>query len=170
MEFDSEWGLTQHYIQSPDHHYCRFCYEHFDDEDDLEEHNDDEHGYCSLCDKVCPVISCLYITMLNSLIISQLFKTEEGLHQHSRQVHRYYCEDCEEVYGSEWALTQHYIQSSDHHYCRFCDENFDDEDDLDEHNNDEHGYCSSCDKVRWKIFSLYASTLNALACCPAIQD
>lgn len=91
---------------------------------------------------------------------SQLFRTEEGLHQHNRQVHQYYCEDCEEVYGSEWALTQHYIQSPHHHYCRFCDEHFEDDDVLEEHNDDEHECCNSCDKVRSVTSSLDATMLN----------
>lgn len=86
--------------------------------------------YCDLCDRS--------------------FGTNYSLQQHQEasERHRRYCDDCEKEFDTERALTQHYIQSLRHAYCRFCKEHFDDDDDLKDHNNEQHGYCESCNKVR----------------------
>ena len=52
-EFNSEWGLTQHFTHSSYHYYCEFCDEHFDDEASLEQHDEyNRHGYCDWCNEV----------------------------------------------------------------------------------------------------------------------
>ncbi len=50
------------------------------------------------------------------------------------------CSDCNKDFASNMALIQHFTQSPRHHYCRTCDEHFDDWDDLYEYYDEEHDY------------------------------
>jgi len=79
------------------------------------------------------------------------------------------CNDCDRDFASQSALIQHLTNNSAHHYCARCDEDFNDEDDLEthyeedhhyccsrifdnehdlrQHKNDRHWYCESCDRI-----------------------
>lgn len=84
--FDSAEGLRQHYIQSGDHAYCRFCSILFDDFDDLLEHGEEYHYVCRGCDR--------------------LFQTERELLSHKECSHNY-CRDCDRFFRSKSNLEQH---------------------------------------------------------------
>ncbi|EAU92390.1 hypothetical protein CC1G_00609 [Coprinopsis cinerea okayama7 len=96
LDFSSPLGLKEHYVQSPEHAYCQYCVEHFDDEWDLEDHNDAFHVRCEDCNR--------------------FFKNEFGLHEHYRQspYHRdQYCTPCRRLFTSENAYKNH-LRSSIH--------------------------------------------------------
>ncbi|KAI0686940.1 hypothetical protein BC835DRAFT_428508 [Cytidiella melzeri] len=92
-EFNTQAALTKHYIRSSRHAYCQFCDEHFDDESDLDDHNDDEHWRCSPCD--------------------ELFDTEEDRDEHMEEFH-WYCKSCDRIFGSEQSLDMHLRTSKIH--------------------------------------------------------
>ncbi|RPD70241.1 hypothetical protein L226DRAFT_470587, partial [Lentinus tigrinus ALCF2SS1-7] len=66
--FDSQYGLKEHYVQSPQHAYCQYCDRHLRDRAALLQHYAWEHHLCESCDKILP--------------------TAGGLHEHRRQKHR----------------------------------------------------------------------------------
>lgn len=80
-EFYTWIGLKEHYVQSPDHHYCQYCRIHLDSASQLQSHYEDEHGYCHLCERA--------------------FKSNIGLHQHNQQKHAsMYCVPCKRLFLS----------------------------------------------------------------------
>ena len=64
------------------------------------------------------------------------------------------CNDCNLDFPSYEKLRQHWIKARKHHYCRNCDEHFDDQTELEEHHADEHYYCECCGSVRFHHVSL----------------
>ncbi|EGN93768.1 hypothetical protein SERLA73DRAFT_126614 [Serpula lacrymans var. lacrymans S7.3] len=92
VEFSTRTGLKEHYVQSRNHAYCQYCDEHFEDREDLIDHNHDNHSYCPSCNKV--------------------FKNDFGLHEHNRQVH-HYCVSCKRLFVSASNLQAH-MNSSTH--------------------------------------------------------
>lgn len=68
--FSSQWGLTQHYVQSPRHAYCQKCRRLFPDWSALYDHYDEQHYYCSVCSSVRQLrcgMTCRGNTYLHSL-------------------------------------------------------------------------------------------------------
>ncbi|KAI0686942.1 hypothetical protein BC835DRAFT_1377904 [Cytidiella melzeri] len=126
VDFDTGVGLTQHYIQSPYHAYCRFCDQHFYDDDDQKDHMNDTHAPCKGCIKI--------------------FATQQGLHEHSRQAHPY-CESCRLTFQNKTNLDMHLLTSAIHnprnHLCpgRGCGRSFISYPDLTKHF--ESGTCPS---------------------------
>ncbi|KIJ50646.1 hypothetical protein M422DRAFT_224621 [Sphaerobolus stellatus SS14] len=92
MDFATWVGLEQHWIQSGRHAYCRICQEHFNGDEDLDDHYDEAHYPCKSCNK--------------------LFNNERGLHEHNRQKH-WYCIDCRRLFQSQSNLNSH-LNSSTH--------------------------------------------------------
>ncbi|KAM5541067.1 hypothetical protein V8D89_005378 [Ganoderma adspersum] len=87
-DFASNMALIQHFTQSPRHHYCRSCDEHFHDWDDLYDHYDEEHYYCSIC--------------------NQVYESELGLHEHRRIIHAdEYRVPCKRMLRDNNALRHH---------------------------------------------------------------
>src|ERR1700722_6587135 len=81
FDFPTFIGLKEHWVQSPRHHYCQRCSEHFEDEDDLDQHYRDYHYYCGPCAK--------------------FFKDDLGLHEHRRQSSaHHYCAPCKRLFQS----------------------------------------------------------------------
>lgn len=77
-QFSSQWGLTQHYVQSPRHVYCQKCRRLFPDWSALYSHYDEQHYYCSVCGSVCQLRCerpCSDITHLNPLSRSSNLKS-----------------------------------------------------------------------------------------------
>ncbi|EIW62192.1 uncharacterized protein TRAVEDRAFT_164034 [Trametes versicolor FP-101664 SS1] len=86
--FSSQWGLTQHYVQSPRHAYCQKCRRLFPDWSALYSHYDEQHYYCSVC--------------------SSIFDFEVGLHEHRRQKHaNLYCVPCKRMFQNANNLDSH---------------------------------------------------------------
>jgi hypothetical protein len=80
-DFHTWIGLKEHYVQSPDHHYCQYCNIHLDSASQLQSHYEVEHGYCHLCERA--------------------FKSDIGLHQHNQQKHAsVYCFLCKRLFLS----------------------------------------------------------------------
>ena len=80
--FYSRHALEQHWIQSSRHDYCYRCDEHFDDEEELEDHYDECHIWCRKC--------------------GRFFKDMRGLREHYRQSQsHYYCPTCDRHFQSE---------------------------------------------------------------------
>jgi len=107
-DFPTRSGLEQHWDQSSQHSYCRICDEHFDDEDELEDHYDDNHHYCRSCGK--------------------FFTNQRGLKEHFRQSsNHHYCIACDRHFQSENNLRNH-LKSSIHQpknsRCPFCGATF----------------------------------------------
>ncbi|EPS93961.1 hypothetical protein FOMPIDRAFT_1020323, partial [Fomitopsis schrenkii] len=86
LDFATFYQLKQHWVASPRHNYCQDCNEHFDDQDELDEHYEEEHYYCAVCRK--------------------LFTNQIGLHEHNRQCH-HYCPDCRRLFNNENNLRSH---------------------------------------------------------------
>ena len=80
--FYSWHARQQHWIQSSRHDYCQSCDEHFDDEEELEDHYEECHFWCREC--------------------RRFFKNTHGLKEHYRQskVH-HYCPPCDRHFQSE---------------------------------------------------------------------
>ncbi|KAI0791146.1 hypothetical protein C8Q75DRAFT_891022 [Abortiporus biennis] len=101
-DFRSEYGLTQHFVQSPRHFYCQKCDIHFPSEPDLEDHYYYNHYWCEIC--------------------RRRFNTELGLREHTRQKHElpiafdFNCPFCDESFASERNLQEH--QGSSTHQPR----------------------------------------------------
>jgi len=51
------------------------------------------------------------------------------------------------AFKSEHGLQSHYRQSPDHHVCMACGYDFDDEDELWEHAEEDHNACPQCHEV-----------------------
>ncbi|KAI0758799.1 hypothetical protein C8Q74DRAFT_1388531, partial [Fomes fomentarius] len=93
-DFTTAVGLIQHYIQGNLHPYCRWCDDHFEDFEDLDDHYEDAHWYCDACDKC--------------------FRDDVGLHEHRRQTHAdRYCVPCKRIFQNANNLRQ-YEKSSIH--------------------------------------------------------
>src|SRR5216683_6802201 len=76
------------------------------------------------------------------------------------------CDDCGLDFEDEEAQRQHYIQSSNHHYCRECDRHFDLEESRIQHMFAKHWYCRLHDKVyRFGFSPVYLSRLTMLPIC-----
>jgi hypothetical protein len=74
------------------------------------------------------------------------FGSWNALNQHRRNSPRHaYCFDCEEEHYTWNRLERHYRESYDHNWCEICQADFDDEEDLDEHREDDHEQCPRCD-------------------------
>ncbi|TFK18694.1 hypothetical protein FA15DRAFT_728928 [Coprinopsis marcescibilis] len=83
-------GLKEHYVQSPFHHYCQHCNEHFSEREILEDHYERHHHRCKDC--------------------NQFFRNELGLHEHHRQSPRHshlYCVPCRKLFQSTNNLNNH---------------------------------------------------------------
>ncbi|KAF9564945.1 hypothetical protein CPC08DRAFT_606412, partial [Agrocybe pediades] len=107
-DFATWVGLKEHWVQSPNHDYCQYCDEHFNDDYDLEVHNHQCHPFCSRCNKV--------------------FKNDHGLSEHRRQSpNHHFCLPCGREFSSANSLEQH-LMSSIHREknvkCPGCDSKF----------------------------------------------
>ncbi len=68
----STWiGLQQHYDQSEGHLYCRYCDEHFDNDEDFIEHGEDNHWVCGGCVKVNNPIS-MVLSVSDFYLLSEI--------------------------------------------------------------------------------------------------
>ena len=93
-DFDTRVGLKEHWVQSLDHDYCQHCDIHFEDEEDLHIHFDENHYWCSSCNK--------------------FFINQKGLEEHYRQSPRHhYCVPCKRHFVSASNLAAH-LNSSIH--------------------------------------------------------
>jgi len=117
--------MQQHWSQSLNHAYCRRCDDHFDDRDELEDHYDRSHDFCSVCRRV--------------------FANIYGLKEHYRQSEQHhYCSPCDEHFDDTYELEDHYERS--HHLCSVCRRVFANNYGLKEHYHEQHHYCSPCDR------------------------
>ena len=66
----------------------------------------------------------------------------------------YLCDDCDKDFVIALALTQHYMQSARHAYCRLCEDLFDDWEDLYDHYEEEHYHCDECNQVHQQLCSI----------------
>ncbi|OAX39224.1 hypothetical protein K503DRAFT_769706 [Rhizopogon vinicolor AM-OR11-026] len=100
-DFNSRLGLTEHYVQSPDHHYCKYCRIHLDSASQIQNHNEAEHAYCRLCERH--------------------FKSNIGLHEHNRQKHAsVYCVPCRRQFLSPSNCQSHLNSSLHRAEDTFC--------------------------------------------------
>jgi hypothetical protein len=60
----------------------------------------------------------------------------------------YWCHRCDRWFGSDRALDQHTRNSSLHHTCRLCDEEYEDQPELIQHYQVDHWFCTACIEVR----------------------
>jgi len=87
-DFDTFPGLRSHWANSYSHAFCTLCNEHFDDRQELAEHNMNDHPTCDSC--------------------GLRFSGQEGLHQHNRQSHSdRYCVPCRRVFQNANNLDAH---------------------------------------------------------------
>jgi hypothetical protein len=68
-----------------------------------------------------------------------------------------------QVFKSEDGLQSHYKQSLDHHFCTECQCDFDDEDDLWDHAEDDHHACRECHEVSTNSDSNHRTCLSILS-------
>ncbi|KAL2913945.1 hypothetical protein HK105_206536 [Polyrhizophydium stewartii] len=106
-------NVAAHWCDSLEHDYCQSCDEHFDDNEELQDHymyycSQDVHGLpeCPVCDNH--------------------FESRTKLNTHIRRFHNY-CDLCRRNFGDEHALDQHL--NSDIHKpkdkeCPFCRRGF----------------------------------------------
>ncbi|KAJ5570316.1 C2H2 finger domain-containing protein [Penicillium hispanicum] len=119
------------YVQVVDDQYwCRLCARWFTLYDGVYNHcqTTSQHEWCELCERV--------------------FESEKAFRQHCQSTTQHeWCGDCERVFATEDALEQHYKSSSCHHVCLECEDRpeFAYEYDLEEHYENEHGYCYDCE-------------------------
>ncbi|KAN0132176.1 hypothetical protein V8E53_009942 [Lactarius tabidus] len=67
--------------------------------------------------------------------------------QHKDDSSHWACDVCNLYTGSHDSLRQHYIQDSNHHYCKVCDEDFKFEESRRQHIDAKHWYCEQHDQV-----------------------
>ncbi|KAI0341165.1 hypothetical protein BDW22DRAFT_1359397 [Trametopsis cervina] len=78
------------------------------------------------------------------------FPHYRALQQHRETSSRhtgFFCQECDKEFATEQGLKEHYIQSPRHPYCPFCEEHFDDRDEVAEHHSQYHYPCLSCRKL-----------------------
>ncbi|QRV87649.1 C2H2 zinc finger [Ceratobasidium sp. AG-Ba] len=76
---------------------------------------------------------------------NRYFGSYDALWQHERASSRHnMCEDCGVDYWTFEDLREHWVESPGHHYCTFCEDHFDSEYELDDHNDETHQYCDNC--------------------------
>ena len=79
------------------------------------------------------------------------FWHNRALWQHEEDSSRHHlCRPCNNDFTTWTSLKQHYVQSRWHAYCQLCNELFDSDSDesLEDHEDEEHYPCRSCDIVR----------------------
>ncbi|KAI9435082.1 hypothetical protein H4582DRAFT_1972752 [Lactarius indigo] len=107
-------ALKEHYIQSPNHHYCGACDEHFNSKVSRRQHMNYKHWYCGAHDR--------------------FFKSEYGLQEHYRQSpEHYYCVPCRELFNSYSELEKH--DHGMHNHCTECGRSFQNQNNLQQHLN-----------------------------------
>ncbi|KAF8079204.1 hypothetical protein FPV67DRAFT_1467866 [Lyophyllum atratum] len=94
LDFPTWVGLKEHWVQSPNHDYCQHCSQHFDHDQDLEDHYESAHIWCSSCNK--------------------FFVNAFGRNEHYRQSpNHHYCVPCNRLFLSASNLQAH-LNSSTH--------------------------------------------------------
>ena len=94
-DYPSKKRLIQHYVRSSRHAYCEECDKHFDEFDELDDHFEDEHYWCRLCDKVRPILSSPLASFPNThpspCTLLKFYPSEDRLHSHRfrRHINRY---------------------------------------------------------------------------------
>ncbi|KAI0341164.1 hypothetical protein BDW22DRAFT_333394 [Trametopsis cervina] len=129
-------------------HHCDLCDRWFPDPRALEQHKEASSlhkRHCDLCDK--------------------LFPHPQALEQHEEASarHKRYCEECGKEFSTERGLKEHFVQSPRHAYCQYCNEHFEDQDELENHYDEEHHYCPLCSKVCSQMAEGQAYLISA---CP----
>ncbi|TFK83372.1 hypothetical protein K466DRAFT_462933, partial [Polyporus arcularius HHB13444] len=96
------------------------------------------HAYCQLCDEA--------------------FRSQDTLRMHLKGEHQdRYCDTCDQarllpssLFGSDYALKEHHVQSPRHAYCQYCDRHFRTHEVLRQHYREHyvqspaHAYCQRC--------------------------
>lgn len=101
-----------------------------------------------LLDQGCGRTTASTSTMAYYHRCDRSFKSDPALQQHKDgSGNHWVCDDCNRDFVSREARIQHYRSSPRHHYCDACDEHFGDEDELKDHDEEEHSYCRDCDEV-----------------------
>ncbi|KAK3384149.1 hypothetical protein B0T24DRAFT_607407 [Lasiosphaeria ovina] len=79
------------------------------------------------------------------------FQAWGSLQQHlEKKRPQAYCSRCQKVFSSPFAKQQHVADSNKHHVCEKCPEeesDFDSKDDLIEHLETDHNYCTYCERA-----------------------
>ncbi|GAA6005410.1 hypothetical protein JCM10207_002972 [Rhodosporidiobolus poonsookiae] len=96
-DFDSTAARRSHWANSSDHSFCTLCDTDWDDDDELAEHQRDEHYACEACNTI--------------------FATETGRYEHGSQTHPF-CETHRRAFRSNANLNAH-LSSSAHRTADF---------------------------------------------------
>ncbi|KAF8510581.1 hypothetical protein BU17DRAFT_77664 [Hysterangium stoloniferum] len=76
------------------------------------------------------------------------FGSYGALYRHERDSSAHnICGDCERDFLTWHGMKEHWVQSPRHFYCQYCNEHYDNRDDLHVHFEDAHYFCSGCSKV-----------------------
>lgn len=82
--FKNSRAIHQHIEYSSTHNFCNWCRLDFNTSEGLDNHNDEEHYWCSICE--------------------EFFISEPAYDAHLEEEHPYYCDDCEQDFDGQSQL------------------------------------------------------------------
>jgi hypothetical protein len=149
-DFATQQARRQHWINHSAHHYCTDCDINFEDDDQLHEHEVDDHFLCTDCNLFHNSQEELeeHIEQMHHYCdyCVRSFPTAYALQQHTMHKHSF-CVSCNRYFNSDTARRQHWINSSAHHFCVDCNQELHSDGDLIQHRINAHNWCNSCDEA-----------------------